>query len=184
MRVKKVQKNSGYIQTFSLAKLEHSIARALRHADIYDTERIKRITHEVKTYLDSQNKKLVTSDEIREAVFHIMEHDEPVKLVHSYELESLRSGESRITTVIKRSGFHEDFEPRKLFVAINNSFTDAGLIPGKRAEKLTKEIVAILESKTHETTIPVELIRETTKSILRKQGLINVERSYLSHKYI
>jgi len=184
MAVARVQKNSGYIQKFSLAKLKNSIRRALKHTDIYDEDRVLRIAKEVRQYLDTQGKKQISSKEIRAAVKHIMDQDEPKKLVSSYELSTLHLEKTRIIQVLKRNGTQETFEPIKLFKSIKKSFSDNGKENVKFAEELTKETIKMLENKTNETIIPVELIRKTVHDLLKKHGLHDIERSYLLHKYL
>ena len=184
MKIALVKKCSGYCQKFSLKKLERSIAAAIRHAGGGNGYLAKRLSHEALEYLEGRGKETVESDEVRQAILHIMKQDKHSELANAYELTSLHLKDSKIRDVLKRNGSKQSFHPHKLFKSLKKSFTDAGVEGIKESENLTKEIIAALQDKYANKTAPVEEIRKLALQTLKIRGFKKVERSYLLHKYL
>ncbi|MEM2251475.1 MAG: ATP cone domain-containing protein, partial [Candidatus Hadarchaeales archaeon] len=81
-----------------------------------------------------------------------------------------------IEKVRKRDGRLEDFDQKKITVAIHRALVALGKKNGKLSRKISNEVVRILEKKFE---IPsVEDIQNVVVEVLKKEGLEDVAREY------
>jgi transcriptional regulator NrdR family protein len=183
MRIKWIQKQTGHIEAFDMRKLTHSLASALHHAD-EETHNAKEIAREVRSYLEGHGKEIVEADAVRQAALYILKHNHEKNASKAYELVSLHIEPGTIHAVIKRNGQVEPFHPLKLFKSIKKSFRDAGLLGGKMAERITKDIIAEIEKEYKGTAVSHAELRRRAAAHLKKRGFRAAEKMYLLHKYI
>ena len=185
MLIKWVHKNNGTIEPFDARKVKRSLLATLRHAGTPDAlAAADRFSHEAIERLEGRGRKRITSDDIRQAVLHVLREDKQTKAVEQYELTSLHMLTTGLHAVIKRSGRTETFHPYKLFKSIKRAFADAGEEGGPVAEKLTHEIGQRLREAYGREAIPVAAIRQLTAQVLKDRRFAKAERMYVMHKYL
>jgi len=86
-----------------------------------------------------------------------------------------------ISSVKKRDGRIVDFDSKRILYAIHKAFLAVELKNGRRAKKLTEEIVRILEEKFKQTP-SVENIQDVVIYVLKKKGFNKVALEYQNYR--
>lgn len=90
---------------------------------------------------------------------------------------------SRIESVVKRDGAIVDFTPQRITNAIYRAAVAVGGRDKSTAEKLTEEVVAVLERETPEGEIPtVEQIQDIVEKVLIENGHARVAKAYILYR--
>ena len=185
MKIKFVQKATGFKQKFDIEKLKKSISFALKDADIFDAGFASKIAQDILHRLEKRENEMVKVEDIRQCAMQSIKDLGLSRVLETYEVISLRLPHLRISQVQKKTGETEPYHPLKIFKSIKKSFKDAGITGvSKIAEDMTKAITKNLEEKYSGVSVPSEDIRKTTAEFLKKAGYEKAERFYLMHKYI
>ncbi len=87
---------------------------------------------------------------------------------------------AKIESVTKRSGAIVPFNPERITNAIYRAAVAVGGRDRSIAEGLTREVVAILESKSPDSYIPtVEEIQDIVEKVLIEKGHAMVAKAYI-----
>ncbi|MBI4017518.1 MAG: hypothetical protein HY366_01075 [Candidatus Aenigmarchaeota archaeon] len=179
-----VRKKSGHVVRFSRKKLAGSIKRTLGHVNVEDKHLTDRITRDICAELCRISPVTADADKIRGAVIRILKKNKIPGAAECYDCVFLHIKGLKVKTVIKRSGKREEFEPYKIFKSMRKSFRDAGIEDGKTCERLTKEVVRLIDRKYPGKPVPVEVIKEYTEYVLVKNKMPQVARHYILHRYM
>jgi len=87
-----------------------------------------------------------------------------------------------ITKIRKRDGRIVDFNPERIRNAIHRAFVAVKLEDGEKAEKLTREVVGLLEERFREKIPSVEDAQDTVIEVLRKNGFEEVADEYQAYR--
>jgi ribonucleoside-diphosphate reductase alpha chain len=87
-----------------------------------------------------------------------------------------------IKKIRKRDGRIVDFEAERIKDAIHRAFIAVELENGERAEKITKEVVRLLEEKFREQIPSVEDAQDLVVNVLKKSGYEKVAREYQAYR--
>lgn len=92
---------------------------------------------------------------------------------------------AKIQQVIKRTGDIVDFTPERITNAIYRAAVSVGGRDRKTAEKLSKQVVSLLESSTPENHIPtIEEIQDIVEKVLIENGHAKVAKEYILYRDI
>lgn len=83
-----------------------------------------------------------------------------------------------ISKIKKRDGRIVDFDPDRIRSAVQKAFIAVELVDGERAQRVTDEVVELLEDRFKETTPSVEDAQDFVVQILRKDGYAKVADEY------
>ncbi len=90
---------------------------------------------------------------------------------------------SEITSVVKRDGAIVDFTPQRITNAIYRAAVAVGGRDKKTAEKLTRQVVEILETQTPPGELPtVEEIQDIVEKVLIENGHASVAKAYILYR--
>jgi uridine kinase len=90
---------------------------------------------------------------------------------------------SQIESVVKRDGAVVDFTPQRITNAIYRAAVAVGGRDKRTAEKLTEQVVAVLEQQTPEGEIPtVEQIQDIVEKVLIENGHARVAKAYILYR--
>jgi len=87
-----------------------------------------------------------------------------------------------ITKIRKRDGRIVDFNPERIKNAIHKAFVAVRLENGEKAEKLTREVVSLLEERFREKIPSVEDAQDAVIEVLRKNGFEEVAAEYQAYR--
>jgi ribonucleoside-diphosphate reductase alpha chain len=87
-----------------------------------------------------------------------------------------------ITKIRKRDGRIVDFNPERIKNAIHKAFVAVKLEDGEKAERLTREVVSLLEERFREKIPSVEDAQDTVIEVLRKNGFEEVASEYQAYR--
>jgi ribonucleoside-diphosphate reductase alpha chain len=87
-----------------------------------------------------------------------------------------------ITKIRKRDGRIVDFNPERIKNAIHKAFVAVKLENGEKAERLTKEVVNILEKKFVEKIPTVEDVQDVVVYVLKSSGFEEVASEYQAYR--
>ena len=87
-----------------------------------------------------------------------------------------------ITKIRKRDGRIVDFNPERIRNAIHRAFVAVKLENGEKAERLTREVVSLLEERFREKIPSVEDAQDTVIEVLRKNGFEEVAAEYQAYR--
>ena len=87
-----------------------------------------------------------------------------------------------IERIRKRDGRIVKFDEKKIADAIHKAFIAVELEDGKKAKKLTKEVVRVLERRFKEKIPSVENVQDVVIEILKKKGYKKVAKEYQAKK--
>jgi ribonucleoside-diphosphate reductase alpha chain len=87
-----------------------------------------------------------------------------------------------ITKIRKRDGRIVDFNPERIKNAIHKAFVAVKLENGEKAEKLTREVVSLLEERFKEKIPSVEDAQDAVIEVLRKNGFEEVAAEYQAYR--
>ena len=87
-----------------------------------------------------------------------------------------------ITKIRKRDGRTVDFNPERIKNAIHKAFVAVKLENGEKAERLTREVVSLLEERFREKVPSVEDAQDTVIEVLRKNGFEEVAAEYQAYR--
>jgi ribonucleoside-diphosphate reductase alpha chain len=87
-----------------------------------------------------------------------------------------------ITKIKKRDGRIVDFNPERIKNAIHKAFVAVKLENGEKAERLTKEVVNILEKKFVEKIPTVEDVQDIVVDVLKSSGFEEVASEYQAYR--
>ena len=90
---------------------------------------------------------------------------------------------SEIKSVVKRDGSVVDFTPQRITNAIYRAAVAVGGRDKATAEKLSDEVVQVLEAQTPAGEIPtVEQIQDTVEKVLIEKGHARVAKAYILYR--
>ncbi len=90
---------------------------------------------------------------------------------------------SEIKSVVKRDGSVVDFTPQRITNAIYRAAVAVGGRDKKTAEKLSDEVVRVLEEQTPPGEIPtVEQIQDTVEKVLIENGHARVAKAFILYR--
>ncbi|RLI04807.1 ribonucleotide-diphosphate reductase subunit alpha [Candidatus Bathyarchaeota archaeon] len=88
-----------------------------------------------------------------------------------------------VTKIRKRDGKIEEFNPEKITIAIFKALKSVGKEDLKTAQKLSGQVVSVVEEKFGEKEIPnVEEVQDIVETVLIKNGLADVAKSYILYR--
>ncbi len=87
-----------------------------------------------------------------------------------------------ITKIRKRDGRIVDFDSERIKNAIHKAFVAVKLEDGEKAEKLTREVVSLLEKRFIEKIPSVEDAQDAVIEVLRKNGFEEVALEYQAYR--
>jgi len=87
-----------------------------------------------------------------------------------------------ITKIRKRDGRVVDFDSSRIRNAIHKAFIAVELENGEKAEKITGEVVKLLEEKFKEKTPSVEDAQDTVIAVLKEKGYEKVAQEYQDYR--
>ena len=87
-----------------------------------------------------------------------------------------------ITKIRKRDGRIVDFNPERIKNAIHKAFVAVKLGNGEKAEKLTREVVSLLEERFREKIPSVEDAQDAVIEVLRRDGFEEVAAEYQAYR--
>lgn len=179
-----VKKKDRTTQKFDKGKLESCMLRVLKHVGEKDESLAIRVAHETCTEVGKTKSQTTTSDKIRRAVCKVLRKNKMPKGIEYYECVFLHIKGLKIRKVVKRDGRVEKFNPHKIFKSIRKVFSEVGIEDGKTAEKLTKDVISILEKKYGNKPVPVESIKEDVEYVLVKNKFPQVAKAYILYRYM
>lgn len=92
-------------------------------------------------------------------------------------------GQNKITEIRKRDGRIVDFDQKKITVAIGKAMEAVGEKDEKKAEKLSDQVVKILNKKFHPRSIPaVEEIQDIVEEVLIRAKQIKAAKAYILYR--
>ena len=91
--------------------------------------------------------------------------------------------ESQIQQICKRSGEVVDFEQKKITTAIYKALLAVGRDDEELAQKLSDQVVTILNSKFHPRSIPaIEEVQDMVEEVLIKEDLVKAAKAYIIYR--
>jgi ribonucleoside-diphosphate reductase alpha chain len=87
-----------------------------------------------------------------------------------------------ITKIRKRDGRIVDFNPERIKNAVHKAFVAVKLENGEKAERLTKEVVNILEKEFVEKIPTVEDVQDVVVDVLKSSGFEEVASEYQAYR--
>ena len=87
-----------------------------------------------------------------------------------------------ITKIRKRDGRIVDFNPERIKNAIHKAFVAVKLEDGEKAERLTKDVVSLLEERFVEKIPSVEDAQDVVIEVLKKSGFEEVASEYQAYR--
>ena len=87
-----------------------------------------------------------------------------------------------ITKIKKRDGRIDDFNPERIKNAIHKAFVAVKLEDGEKAERLTKDVVSLLEERFVEEIPSVEDVQDVVIEVLEKKGFNEVALEYQTYR--
>jgi ribonucleoside-diphosphate reductase alpha chain len=87
-----------------------------------------------------------------------------------------------ITKIKKRDGRIVEFNPERIKNAIHKAFVAVKLENGEKAERLTREVVTILEKKFIEKIPTVEDVQDVVVDVLKSSGFEEVASEYQAYR--
>jgi ribonucleoside-diphosphate reductase alpha chain len=90
--------------------------------------------------------------------------------------------DSKITRIIKRDGRVVPFEPSKITEAIRKAFIAVRGGKGEEAERLSSEVIGVLEERFPDRIPGVEDIQDIVEEVLMKRGYSDVAKAYILYR--
>ena len=87
-----------------------------------------------------------------------------------------------ITKIRKRDGRIVDFNPERIKNAIHKAFVAVKLEDGEKAEKITRDVVSLLEERFVEKIPSVEDVQDVVIEVLKKSGFEEVASEYQAYR--
>ncbi|MEM1563559.1 MAG: vitamin B12-dependent ribonucleotide reductase [Candidatus Bathyarchaeia archaeon] len=87
-----------------------------------------------------------------------------------------------ITKIRKRDGRIVDFSPERIKNAIHKAFVAVKLEDGEKAERLTRDVVSLLEERFVERIPSVEDVQDVVIEVLKKSGFEEVASEYQDYR--
>ncbi|MEM2780578.1 MAG: vitamin B12-dependent ribonucleotide reductase [Candidatus Bathyarchaeia archaeon] len=87
-----------------------------------------------------------------------------------------------ITKIRKRDGRIVDFNPERIKNAIHKAFVAVKLEDGEKAERLTRDVVSLLEKRFVEKIPSVEDVQDVVIEVLKKSGFEEVASEYQAYR--
>ncbi|MEM2988168.1 MAG: adenosylcobalamin-dependent ribonucleoside-diphosphate reductase, partial [Candidatus Bathyarchaeia archaeon] len=87
-----------------------------------------------------------------------------------------------LTKIKKRDGRIDDFNPERIKNAIHKAFVAVKLEDGEKAERLTQEVVSLLEERFEERIPSVEDVQDVVIEVLEKKGFDEVALEYQAYR--
>ncbi|MEM3874362.1 MAG: vitamin B12-dependent ribonucleotide reductase [Candidatus Bathyarchaeia archaeon] len=87
-----------------------------------------------------------------------------------------------ITKIRKRDGRIVDFSPERIKNAIHKAFVAVKLEDGEKAERLTRDVVSLLEERFVERIPSVEDVQDVVIEVLKKSGFEEVASEYQAYR--
>lgn len=179
---KMIRKKDRHCERFQKSKLHKSIEKTLHHAG-KDTLLAHKITQEVCRELSRKGDEVDVAD-VRTAVKRVLRKERMKEVVEHYDLVFFHVKKLKVKEVIKRDGRKVAFEPYKIFKAIRKAFDQAGIKDGKTCEKLTREVLVLLEKKFSGAPVPVETVKEDIEYVIVKNKFPQAAKAYLLYRYL
>jgi ribonucleoside-diphosphate reductase alpha chain len=87
-----------------------------------------------------------------------------------------------ITKIRKRDGRIVDFNPERIKNAIHKAFVAVKLEDGEKAEKITRDVISLLEERFVEKIPSVEDVQDVVIEVLKKSGFEEVASEYQAYR--
>jgi ribonucleoside-diphosphate reductase alpha chain len=88
-----------------------------------------------------------------------------------------------VSRIRKRDGRIVDFDPRKISNAIYKAFKAVGTENGEAAERLSREVVRIVEERFKDKIPSVEDVQDIVEKVLIKNGYAEVAKAYIIYRH-
>ena len=88
-----------------------------------------------------------------------------------------------VSKIRKRDGRIVDFDPRKISNAIYKAFKAVGTEDGETAERLSMEVVRIVEDRFKDKIPSVEDVQDIVEKVLIKNGYAEVAKAYIIYRH-
>jgi len=89
----------------------------------------------------------------------------------------------KVSKIRKRDGRIVDFDPRKIVNAIHKALVAVKMKDGELAEKLSREVVAVIEERFKDKIPTVEDVQDIVERILIKNGYAEVAKAYILYRH-
>ena len=89
----------------------------------------------------------------------------------------------KVSKIRKRDGRIVDFDPRKISSAIHKALVAVKMKDGELAEKLSREVVAVIEERFKDKIPTVEDVQDIVERILIKNGYAEVAKAYILYRH-
>ena len=89
----------------------------------------------------------------------------------------------KVSKIRKRDGRIVDFNPQKIANAIHKAFNAVKIENGEYAEKLSREVVKIVEEKFKDKIPTVEDVQDIVEKVLIKNGYAEVAKAYILYRH-
>jgi len=89
----------------------------------------------------------------------------------------------KISKIRKRDGRIVDFNPQKIANAIHKAFNAVKMKNGELAEKLSREVVRIVEERFADKIPTVEDVQDIVERVLIKNGYAEVAKAYILYRH-
>ncbi len=183
--IKKIRKRDGTIEKFEKKKLTKSIAKACHQAN-FKLCPPEVLADDVLKALEKKKKDLVSVEDVRSSVCSVFKENNMIRVCDTYMFVWLHSKKSKIKKVEKRDGTTEDFNSEKIFKSIQKSLHQSHIKDGNFAEKMTKEVILILDKRFGKSKKPVPVwdIKEVIEFVFVKNKLPGVAKKYILYRYM
>jgi len=89
----------------------------------------------------------------------------------------------KVSKIRKRDGRIENFNPQKITNAIQKALNAVKMGNGELAERLSKEVVQIIEERFKDTIPTVEDVQDIVERVLIKNGYAEVAKAYILYRH-
>ena len=89
----------------------------------------------------------------------------------------------KVSKIRKRDGRIVDFDPRKIANAIHKAFNAVKMRNGELAERLSREVVQIVEERFKDKIPTVEDVQDIVERVLIKNGYAEVSKAYILYRH-
>src|SRR3989338_9390453 len=178
---KSVKKRDGHVVKFNRDKIETSIGRSMHHAGEYNEDMASHLADEVAASLRGET---ISSTMIRESITRMLTEHGLAKTAKYYNKSFMTFKGLKIKRVVKRDGSTEAFDPYKIFTSMHKAFIHSKTKDGTVCERITKEVVGLLNKKYGSKPIPVEQIKDHIEYVLIKRKLGKVAKYYIMDRFM
>ena len=185
MAIKKIKKRDGTIEKFDKKKLTKSIASACHQAN-FKLCPPEVLADDILKELEKKKKDLITVEDVRSTACSVFKKNDMTGVCDTYMFVWLHSKKPKIQKVEKRDGAIEPFNSEKIFKSIQKSLHQSHIKDGKFAEKMTKEVIGILDKRfgKSKNSVPVWDIKDVIEFVLVKNKVPKVAKKYILYRYM